>query len=188
MSLSRHEPRYLLAPPGSLTPELRSRLEALGPFSEVDSPDALGNGDAAEPGWILVPARAGAGPVTALLERLGGMPGVWSPLLVVEQGEEVSVLPISPGFRSDLDEVRGRLEREDAADAVLSFRKALPVLSRVRHDINNALTAAFAEVQLLLLDIAPGSEEERSLRSVETQLRRVRDLVAELSPIRPPGR
>jgi len=180
------EPRYLLAPPGVVTPELLRRLQSFGPLLELESVADLASRDR-EPGWILVPARAGAAVVTSLLERLGGMPGAWSPLLLVDEPEGgLSVLPISPGFRTDLDEVRGRIERSDAADAMLSFRKTLPVLSRVRHDINNALTSAFAEVQLLLMDMPSDGEEAVALRTVETQLRRVRDLIAELTPIRSP--
>lgn len=182
--MSSSEPRYLLAPSGVLTPELRGRLNSFGPILELESVADLRSGDR-EPGWILVPARAGAALVMSLLERLGEMPGAWSPLLLVDEPDGgISVLPISPGFRMDLDEVRGRIERADSADAVLSFRKTLPVLSRVRHDINNALTSAFAEVQLLLMDMPPDGEVAAALRTVEAQLRKVRDLVAELTPIR----
>jgi len=186
--VSNSEPRYLLAPSDVVTPELLSRLHSFGPLVELETVAELAGGDR-EPGWILVPARAGAAVVTSLLERLCGMPGAWSPLLLVDERDGgLSVLPISPGFRTDLDEVRGRIERSDYTDAVLSFRKTIPALSRVRHDINNALTSAFAEVQLLLMDMPPDGEEAAALRTVETQLRRVRDLVAELTPIRSPAK
>ena len=57
----------------------------------------------------------------------------------------------------------------------------------MRHDINNPLTAAMAEVQLLLMDLEADSEVGSAIRLVEDQLRRIRDLVAELPEHRPPS-
>lgn len=50
-------------------------------------------------------------------------------------------------------------------------------LRTLRHDLNNPLAAAFAEVQLLLMDVHD-PEVRRALASVEAQLRRIRDGVA----------
>lgn len=60
------------------------------------------------------------------------------------------------------------------------------LVARVRHDINNPLTSALAETQLLLMD-HPGGEIAESLEQVQEQLRRIRDLTAELSTIPRPS-
>lgn len=72
-------------------------------------------------------------------------------------------------------------------DAEAELERLYERVSRIRHDINNPLTAVLAEAQLLLLDYGEGDEElASSLRVIEEQARRIRDLVAHLSEIRPP--
>jgi hypothetical protein len=53
--------------------------------------------------------------------------------------------------------------------------------------VNNPLTAALAEVQLLRMDHPPGTEEGEALAVVEEQLKRIRDMVAELAAYRVQG-
>jgi signal transduction histidine kinase len=60
-------------------------------------------------------------------------------------------------------------------------------LSRARHDINNPLTSALAEVQLLLLDGESDPGLAESMEIIQEQLRRIRDLVIGLSRFRPPS-
>ena len=60
------------------------------------------------------------------------------------------------------------------------------LVARARHDLNNFLTAAMAETQLALMDVAdPGLRE--GLEAVEEQLRRIRDLVKEMRAVRAPA-
>ena len=59
----------------------------------------------------------------------------------------------------------------------------LRIASRARHDINNPLTAATAETQLLLMDVEDG-EVRTALEAIEEQLRRIRDLTAGLTRVR----
>jgi signal transduction histidine kinase len=59
------------------------------------------------------------------------------------------------------------------------------LVRRVRHDANNPLTAALGHVQLLLDDPAVTDEEVRdSLRIVESELRRLTEILRQLNAIR----
>jgi signal transduction histidine kinase len=60
------------------------------------------------------------------------------------------------------------------------------LVRRVRHDANNPLTAALGHVQLLLDDPAVVDEEVReSLRVVESELRRLTQILRKLNDIKP---
>jgi signal transduction histidine kinase len=62
------------------------------------------------------------------------------------------------------------------------------LVRRVRHDANNPLTAALGHVQLLLDDPAVQDDEVRdSLRIVESELRRLIEILKRLSDIRADG-
>ena len=59
------------------------------------------------------------------------------------------------------------------------------LVRRVRHDANNPITAALGHVQLLLDDPAVQDEEVRdSLRIVESELRRLIEILRRLGDIR----
>jgi signal transduction histidine kinase len=59
------------------------------------------------------------------------------------------------------------------------------LIRRVRHDANNPLTAALGHVQLLLDDPAVVDEEVReSLRVVESELRRLTQILRRLNEIK----
>jgi signal transduction histidine kinase len=59
------------------------------------------------------------------------------------------------------------------------------LVQRVRHDANNPLTAALGHVQLLLEDPAVTDEEVReSLRVVESELRRLSEILRQLNEIK----
>ena len=65
------------------------------------------------------------------------------------------------------------------------LKEFVDIVRRVRHDANNPLTAALGHVQLLLDDPAITDEEVReSLRIVETELRRLADIIRKLNDIR----
>lgn len=118
-----------------------------------------------------------------VLRDLAEAPGDWSALLVEGEGSALRALPLSPGSVGPL--------REAAAfeQSIGGMRTLLRSVGRARHDLNNPLTSALAEVQLLLMDHPPGgpdSEMRESLLLVETQLRRIRDLVQGLARFRPP--
>lgn len=63
--------------------------------------------------------------------------------------------------------------------------RVLDVVARVRHDLNNPLTAILAETQLLLMDDHELTEEQaRSLRSVEEMAQRMREMVKDLRQLK----
>ena len=62
------------------------------------------------------------------------------------------------------------------------------LVRRVRHDANNPITAALGHVQLLLDDPAVQDEEVRdSLKIVESELRRLIEILRRLGEIRVDG-
>ncbi|TVP56732.1 MAG: hypothetical protein EA351_07395 [Gemmatimonadales bacterium] len=142
------------------------------------------------PGWILISDDVDGDALRDLLIRLSHSLAAWSPLLVTglqaSHASDVRMIPLSPGWPESPARVSERLAAGGSAAGYLSFRHAMADLATVRHDINNPLTAALAEVQLTLLDVEPGSEQEESLQVVERQIRRIRDLVIELNAYRTP--
>ena len=67
----------------------------------------------------------------------------------------------------------------------MELRGVLADVARIRHDLNNPLTSALAEVQLLLFD-TEDEEVREALEVIQSQLRRMRDLIASTSYLRPP--
>lgn len=64
------------------------------------------------------------------------------------------------------------------------IRSFVELVRRVRHDANNPITAALGHVQLLLDDPAVQDHEVRdSLRVVESELRRLMDILKRLNEI-----
>lgn len=190
--MSEQIPRYILAPPGSLSDRLRARLAPVGPLVQVGSVEELlgaaGEEGRRPPGWILLPPALDPSTMVELLGRLAGAGEVWSPLLLVEAESGPTILPLSIAYALTLEELGDRLEAGEGGAAALSFRRALDLLSRVRHEINNALTVALAEAQLVLLDLDSESETASAIHIVEGQIQRIRDLVTELGAVRAPRR
>ena len=65
------------------------------------------------------------------------------------------------------------------------YKQIVELVRRVRHDANNPITAALGHVQLLLDDPAVTDDEVReSLRIVESELRRLTDILRKLNEVR----
>lgn len=65
------------------------------------------------------------------------------------------------------------------------LKSIVDLVRRVRHDANNPITAALGHVQLLLEDPAVQDEEVReSLRVVESELRRLTEILRRLNEVR----
>jgi hypothetical protein len=186
-------PRYLLASPEDGDPPFGRHLSGLEPLIPVRSvSDLLGEeggaaGEARIPGWVILSHGTEPSTIARLLVRLAEAEGEWIVLLLVGEGDEPDVIPLSTGVRIPLAAVAARIVGREAGGGAFSLRRVLRELARIRHDINNALTTAFAEAHLLRLDAPEGSESAESLRELEAQLRRIRDLVGELSAIRVGG-
>jgi signal transduction histidine kinase len=166
---------------GEAGPREVRRIPTADAFPDPESP----------PGWVILSPELPGGAVLDLLERLGRQKGPWSPVLLLGGGPdaegEFHLLPLSPGVPTPARQLQEELREGSSRAALLSLRLFAAELSRIRHDVNNPLTAALAEVQLLLMDKPQGTEDAESLQVVEAQLKRIRDLVAQLSAFRVSG-
>lgn len=145
----------------------------------------LADGDP-QPGLVLVDPTDGLGPVAELARSLRERGEGWVvALLDRDPAPEWTVRPLTVGYRQDLRSFLAAT-RGESDDPVLELTPVLARIARARHDINNPLTSALAETQLLLMDV--GDPEVRAgLEAIERQIRRIRNLVAELADLRPPG-
>jgi signal transduction histidine kinase len=186
VSFHPFDPPFILAiPPGPLREEVLGALApAPGLRVEDDWSRALeAELEAESQGGVLVVDGTHAPEETGrLLHCLMQLPGYWSAVLVERDPEgRLKGVPLSPGFPVPLPE----LARGDGGAGGLRF--VMRSLSRARHDINNPLTSALAEVQLLLLDGESDPGLAESMEIIQEQLRRIRDLVIGLSRFRPPS-
>jgi signal transduction histidine kinase len=102
----------------------------------------------------------------------------WAPLLVEPNGTDLVAIPLMKGPGLPLGELAPPVEGGEA-DPPLRLADLSRELRRVRHDVNNPLGAALAEVQLLLMDAAD-PDLRRALETIQEQLRRIRDLLVAL--------
>ena len=177
-------PIYLISPAGA---GADAHLAALGDGVErFESADALGEMTDRVPGLVLAD-RGGVSDaeLIELAERVGAGGEGWV-LAAIDSGPTPTLRTLSfgpPASLVDAAEYAGR--RNGSNGALLELRGVLAEVAKARHDLNNPLTSALAEVQLLLLD-ADDEESRESLSIVQAQLRRMRDLIAEMSHLRPP--
>lgn len=130
-------------------------------------------------GWILLAETVDPEVLAGYVRATARHPRRWSLFLVLEGGGELPRLAaLSVGDPVPADFVAERLAQ---SPAVFSLRHATHEIARIRHDLNNPLTAAMAETQLLRMDL-----DDEGLAVIETQLRRLRDLIAELGRWRLP--
>lgn len=85
---------------------------------------------------------------------------------------------LRPGPQRPLRELVALALRSPDATPEQELARILQGVARARHDINNPLTAALAETQLLLMD-ARDAQLRESLEVIESQLRRIRDIAQE---------
>jgi signal transduction histidine kinase len=173
--MSDPPPVYLVGSPGG---RLSSVATALAGAAE--SMAAEGSAAALaqrRPGIVILDAHKMrvdelVGLLSALLPE-----GRWTVALATED-EPPRVRTISLGAPDTLGDVqRHTANPASTPGCLLDLNRALAEMSRVRHDLNNPLTAAMAETQLLLMDAAE-DEARESLEAVLQQLRRIRDMLA----------
>lgn len=181
-------PTYVLVSEGTLRRRCLAELPgalALDGAAELEGPTGR------PPGLVLVdPAGMSARDLVALTDRLPAEAG-WR-VCVVADGDAPEGAPavraLSAGGRHALAEVRLLAEGGGGERGVLlHLQGVLEEVAKARHDLNNPLTSALAEVQILLMDVSPGPEEE-SLLIVQEQLRRLRDRLLATRHLRPPSR
>jgi len=180
MTVSR--PTFLVGAPGPARDEVQSALR--DPSLQVfDSVEAFLGAPGREPGrtYLVAPGLD----ATSLLEAVSSMAvgrGEWTPVLVRREVGEWVTRTLSLGYPHPLGDLVDALSSGDTG-VLLELRSILAEISRARHDINNPLTSALAEVQLLMMDDL-GGEVASSLEVVLEQLRRIRDLVAATGNLR----
>ncbi|MEX2529005.1 MAG: histidine kinase dimerization/phospho-acceptor domain-containing protein [Gemmatimonadota bacterium] len=190
-----------LAPDHPDAEVLRSRLSTGAEVRQLGSLDALrdflGAESGPESGFLIL----GPGlPADACLQALAlatDSPGRWVTLLADSDGQSLRSFslgwPESPDRVVELEKWAAEAEASHESPAngapprpILELRHSLRMVARIRHDVNNPLTAAMVEVQLLLMDLEEGTELTESVELVQEQLRRIRDEIAELARLRAP--
>ena len=173
-------PVYLLAPrdEGAVQPGV---VPGRTP-TRVRHPDELRS---LPPGLLLLPVdQLDHAELTGALRVAAEGGASW--LAVLLEGAEggVTARPVSIGWPADPTEL-ARWADGDADANVLELRHVLARVARGRHDVNNPLTSAMAETQLALMD-ATDPVLRTGLETIEEQLRRIRDLIADMRVLRPP--
>jgi signal transduction histidine kinase len=165
-----------------LDPDQAARLELESTPLSLPLPD--GALPAGEEGWIIVAEDAPPETLGSLVRAVICHPMRWCLFIALNGAERNSrngtlrLVALSVGNPVPAEFVAERLR---SAPGVFSLRHATHEIARIRHDLNNPLTAAMAETQLMRMD-----SDDQGLEVVETQLRRMRDLIAELAQWRLP--
>ncbi len=178
-------PIYVAVPPGALRARCLARLPGAAAVDPAGGLAALG---AEPPGVLLVdPEATGAAALAraaAALQASGG----WSVCTLSQTGHgEVEARTLSIGASHSLDDVARFAGCDPRNGDLLDLHGVLCEVARARHDLNNPLTSAMAEVQILLMD-APGEAAEESLLVIQEQLRRMRDRLLDTRHLRPLSR
>lgn len=183
--MTEARPLHLVCPPGPLRDRVASTLSPVAPRS-FDGVDGFRDAEP-EPGVVLLVEEAlGGEAVLAAVRHLARGRGEWTPVLVREDEGELTARTLSAGYPRPLPEVVVAAADGPPGDggSLLELRGVLRDISRARHDINNPLTSALAETQLLLMDV-PEGEVRDSLETILQQLRRIRDMVGATVHLRP---
>lgn len=149
------------------------------------TPQALLSDAGVEPGVVFVGPGISLEDAVALAGTLRARDDGWAVVrLEGDSTEDLRGRAISVGWLQPIADLVAAT-RDEAAPPILELGVVLRHLSRARHDINNPLTSALAETQLLLMDVEDGEIRE-ALETIQRQIRRIRDMVADLSALRPP--
>jgi signal transduction histidine kinase len=176
-------PVYLIASPEA---PARALVGALGEHvRRIGSVEDFRALDGNEPGLLLMDRETvSADDQLDLAESLAEDGPGWI-VAMVSDAEAPLIRTISVGKPHTPEEVAARVSAPDDAHGVLlELEGVLSEIARVRHDLNNPLTSALAEVQLLLFDVTD-EEERESLEVMQEQLRRMRDMIASTKHLRP---
>ncbi|RMH18966.1 MAG: hypothetical protein D6701_05530 [Gemmatimonadetes bacterium] len=180
MEASESRPVYLVAPAGAAGDALQ-RVLGERPHRRLVSVDALFEPDRT-PGLVLFAADVSPADVQRALRRMAADEHRWIPV-TVDPDARLAV-PVSVAYPLDTRTLVDDYLDPESPHPVLEIRTALDLVAVARHDINNPLTAAMAEVQLLLMDVEEPGELRDGLEAIQAQLRRIRDLVGMLARLR----
>lgn len=175
------KPVYVVMEPGAVRDAC---VSALGDAAQVlDPPLDAAALAAGAPGVVLLQLEGLS--ARALVDAASRLTGPGWTLAVLDPSDPPTARTVSLGYGTELDRVAAFAAHEgEGAEDLLELHRVLVEVARARHDVNNPLTSALAETQILLLDAEQGEVRE-GLEIVQTQLRRIRDLVAATRHIRP---
>jgi len=176
-------PIYVLASAGPSRERLLGYVGGNG--SAVEPASFLLDWKGLTPGLVLAdPETVTADQLLSVLRPLTTAAFGWIVALVGDdEPPSVRILSLAPGVSVERVVAFAR-DRDDAPESLLELQQVLGAVSRVRHDLNNPLTSALAEVQLMLMDAGEGDMRE-ALEVVQAQLRRIRDLIASTGYLKP---
>lgn len=140
---------------------------------------------------LVDPGPDGSESIPALLEVCRDVADEDQKKIVFLVGEDDGVLvfrPLSVGFPVNGDDLDDVLDPEGETWPPFELHEILRFVARIRHDINNPLTAGMAETQLLLMDHGEEGELGESLVTIQRQLKRIQGLVQDLAHLRRPGK
>jgi signal transduction histidine kinase len=167
-------PVYVVTPAGPLWDQCSSALAGALRLAPPLEPGSLRR---QPPGLVLVdPGHSGTEVLISAGTELPGVDG-WTVAFAYTAGGQVSVRTLSVGYDHPLHEVADFAGGAEGTGHLLELQRVLAEIAKARHDINNPLTSALAEVQILLLDAEDGEVRE-GLETIQEQLRRLRDMVA----------
>jgi hypothetical protein len=188
LSSEQANARYLMSPTGHEIPgDVGEAAAVLGADPTPLTPEQVPGSLPAGGGWLIVPPDLPEALLGRLLVAVGGRRDPWTILLMVRDGDELRVLPLSPGHADTPARTAERLAAPGLDPGYVGHRRLLRELTRFRHDVNNALTSALAETQFLRMDAPEGSELATALGMVEGQIDRIRRLNAALVALRAPA-
>ncbi|MFW6200136.1 MAG: histidine kinase dimerization/phospho-acceptor domain-containing protein [Gemmatimonadota bacterium] len=108
-------------------------------------------------------------------------------VFLAEDGDgSVTFRPLAVGFAVKDQEIDEVLDPDGDTWPPFDLHEILRFIARIRHDINNPLTAGMAETQLLLMDLGEEGEVGESLVTIQRQLKRIQGLVQDLAHLRRP--
>lgn len=181
-------PLHVVAPSGGGSSRIASAVEQMNPTVH-DSVEAFRAGVGDEACAVVVDVDGGVDG-RALLElcrEVADGRREWIVLLPEDDGDDrIRFRPFSAGFSMDAGPLSSFLGGEDEEDPPLELHEVLRFVARIRHDINNPLTAGLAETQLLMMDVGDDAEMAESLETIQRQLQRIQKLVKDLTRLRRP--
>ena len=177
-------PLFVVAPPGSLRDDFLSGFPGDG-LDVLDSWQAFQERE--EQGWGILVLGPGlsAEEILEALDHQAQKNPPWVVLAAREEEGKWVLRSLSLGYALTPAGAVEIAQAPEEKGPILDLHWSLRVVARARHDLNNPLTSGLAEAQLLLMDEHPPQVKE-ALEVIQEQFRRLRDMVADLSRLRPP--
>jgi len=173
---------YFIGPAGPVRDACAAAADLTQEFDDVDSFAAA---EELRAGLVVITDRD-EGMALKLLRELWDAGTGWT-LAIAEAGDPPTLRSLSVGLPAGPEALAQFAGGDVGAHvSLVDLREVLIQIARNRHDVNNPLTAALAETQILLMDAYEDSEVQEALLTVQEQLRRIRDLLASTAHLRLP--